>query len=185
MGITERKDQTIKALFSKYLWTENGILTESGDKTFWDRATLYAFRGMFAAGSVDRCMPYFDHYAATRLLGEHVPYSVEAWPEGGQRHLSAENALFCRSVTEGLFGITPVGLRSFEMAPRLPKGWSQMALKNVQAFGSSFDINVVRDGAFEKINIVSGNVPLVKYRWDGKAPIKVKLPGTPADKIDN
>ena len=37
--------------------------------------------------------------------GEHVPYPVEAWPEGNQRHLSAESALYCRIFTEGLFGL--------------------------------------------------------------------------------
>ena len=74
-------------------------------------------------------MDYLCRYSRTRLLGEHVPYAVEAWPEGGQRHLSAESALYARIITEGLFGIRPVGLSAFELTPRLPQGWDSMALR--------------------------------------------------------
>jgi cellobiose phosphorylase len=92
-------------------------------------------------------------------LGEHVPYPVEAWPEGNQRHLSAESALYCRVFTEGLFGIRPTGLRSFDCTPRLPDGWPTMALKNVHAFGGVFDLEISRADA-GKINI--------RLRRDGK-----------------
>ena len=70
-----------------------------------------------------------------RLLGDHVPYAVEAWPEGNQRHLSAESALYCRVVTEGIFGFRPTGLNSFTITPQLPASWNEMSLKNIVAFG--------------------------------------------------
>jgi len=50
VGINDRKEGTIRALFDN-LWEENGVLVEkdhpnpSISKTFWDRGTLYAFRG--------------------------------------------------------------------------------------------------------------------------------------------
>jgi len=135
MGIFDRAPQTIRALFSPYLWTKNGILTAAGDSVFWDRSTLYAFRGLYYAGATDTCNRYFSYYSRTRLLGEHVPYPVEAWPEGDQRHLSAESALYCRVVTEGLFGIDPLGLGKFSFMPRLPAGWHEMSLQHIQAFG--------------------------------------------------
>lgn len=144
MGIYDRRDATLDALFSPQLWTENGILSASGDKTYWDRATLYALRGAYQAGDADRATDYLLKYTAKRLLGEHVPYAVEAWPEGGQRHLSAESALYGRIVTEGLFGIRPTGLRSFTLTPQLPTGWNTMALRRIRAFGSDFDICVSR-----------------------------------------
>lgn len=144
MGILNRKEETRKALLSSYLWTENGILTEAGSKTFWDRATLYAFRGLFNSGATEQLMPYFSYYSTTRLLGKHVPYPVEAWPEGGQRHLSAESGLYCRVIIEGMFGINPVGLNKFELSPQLPKDWDFMKLKNIMAFGGNFDIEVRR-----------------------------------------
>ena len=175
MGITERKDETIKALFSDHLWTSNGILTESGSKTFWDRSTLYAFRGLMAGGATDRCMPYFNYYSATRLLGEHVPYPVEAWPEGNQRHLSAESALYCRAITEGLFGINPTGLNKFTMTPWLPKGWNYMRLKKIKAFNRSFDLEVTRQGANESVVIKSDNGKLIKKTWNGKNPLLIEL----------
>lgn len=144
VGIYDRAKGTIDALFSPRLWTKNGLLTQAGSKTFWDRSTLYALRGVFMAGEVEKAIEFLKRYSATRLLGEHVPYAVEAWPEGGQRHLSAESGLYARIFTEGIFGIRPTGLRSFSMAPRLPQEWNKMALRNIRAFGSDFDIEIVR-----------------------------------------
>ena len=152
MGIHERAQGTIQALFSPRLWTENGMLTQAGSETFWDRSTLYALRGVYAAGNPDKATEFLHFYSNARLLGEHVPYAIEAWPEGSQRHLSAESGLYARIVTEGLFGIRPTGFRAFELTPQLPTDWNQMALRRIRAFGSCFDIEVNRskDG---KINI--------------------------------
>jgi hypothetical protein len=144
VGIEERAKGTTEALFSPRLWTENGLLTQSGDKTFWDRSTLYALRGAFIAGETEKAYTFLKHYSDTRLLGDHVPYAVEAWPEGGQRHLSAESALYGRIYTEGIFGIRPTGFRSFTFSPRLPSEWNNMALRKVRAFNSDFDIEVNR-----------------------------------------
>lgn len=176
MGITNRKEETIKALFSNYLWSPNGILTESGSRIFWDRSTLYAFRGLFASGATNECMKYFSYYSSTRLLGEHVPYPVEAWPEGDQRHLAAESALYCRVVTEGLFGITPTGLNKFTIAPWLPKGWNYMKIKNIKAFNRTFDIEISRKGSGETITVKMANGIVITKEWKMKDPITVVLP---------
>lgn len=143
-GINTRAAGTIKALFSSRLWTNNGLLTEAGSQTFWDRSTLYALRGVFMAGEVKKATEFLKSYSATRLLGNHVPYPVEAWPEGGQRHLSAESGLYGRIFTEGMFGIRPTGLHSFSMIPRLPQEWNHMSLHKIKAFNSEFDIKVIR-----------------------------------------
>jgi hypothetical protein len=144
VGIYDRKEATINALFSPRLWTENGLLTQAGTETYWDRSTLYGFRGVIACGEVDKAMDYLKFYSNRRLLGEHVPYAIEAWPEGSQRHLSAESGLYCRIFTEGLFGIRPTGLHSFDLTPRLPQEWDEMSLNQVCAFGKKFDIHVQR-----------------------------------------
>ncbi len=146
VGITQRAEGTVAALFSPRLWTADGLATEAGNKIFWDRSTLYALRGVFAAGQTETGLRYLGTYIRRRLLGEHVPYPVEAWPEGDQAHLAAESALFCRVVTEGLFGIRPCSLRSFYCNPRLPAAWPGMALRQVKAFGRSFDLEVRRAG---------------------------------------
>ncbi len=155
MGIYRRSIGTADALLSERLWSENGVLTAEGDATYWDRATLYAFRGLLAAGHGDRAMPYLSGYSQRRLLGEHVPYPVEAYPEGGGRHLSAESGLYCRVFTEGMFAIRPTGLNSFSMTARLPQGWDCMSLEHVRAFGGDFDICVRRDGSKLRV-VVSG-----------------------------
>lgn len=143
-GITKRASGTTAALTGPELMTVNGCLTEQGSDVFWDRATLYALRGIFYSGGTDKALEIFHRFSAHRLLGDHVPYAVEAWPEGSQRHLSAESGLYCRVVTEGLFGIRPTGLRSFTMNVSLPSGWDSMKLKHIRAFGSDFDLEVFR-----------------------------------------
>ena len=144
MGIDERAESTIRALFSPRLWTENGLLTQAGTSTFWDRSTLYALRGVYIAGATEKATAFLHDYSRTRLLGAHVPYAIEAWPEGEQRHLSAESGLYGRIITEGLFGIRPTGLHRFTLTPRLPENWDHMALRRIRAFGSDFDIDVKR-----------------------------------------
>jgi len=158
VGINERADGTVDALFSPRLWSENGLLTQEGDSTFWDRSTLYALRGAYTVGATDKATQYLRQYSAKRLLGDHVPYAIEAWPEGNQRHLSAESGLYARIITEGLFGIRPIGLGDFSLSPRLPSDWDYMNLRHVKAFGRDFDIEVRRTGNnMLKLTLISGH----------------------------
>ncbi|RPD99975.1 six-hairpin glycosidase-like protein [Aureibaculum marinum] len=149
VGINTRKDDTIKALFEK-LWSENGLHVENNDenldisKIFWDRATLYALRGTFLAGATEPSLEKLKNFSEKRLLGDRVPYVVEAFPEGNMAHLSAESGLYCRVITEGMFGIIPTGLKSFKFTPRLPKEWNEMSLNRIKAFGEDFSIEVKR-----------------------------------------
>ena len=145
VDIFDRKKGTIEALFSPRLWTEDGLASLAGNKTFWDRSTLYGLRGVFAAGETENALTFLRYYSKRRLLGEHVPYAVEAYPEGNQRHLSAESGLYCRIFTEGMFGMRPIGFNSFFCTPRLPVTWNTMALRNIHSFGNVFDLGVRRD----------------------------------------
>lgn len=175
MGVYTRAQGTIDALFSPRLWTNDGLLTQAGTETFWDRSTLYALRGTIAAGEVAKGIDFLKKYSRRRLLGNHVPYAIEAWPEGNQRHLSAESGLYCRIYTEGLFGIRPTGLSSFEMTPRLPAEWDYMNLNKVRAFESDFDIRVSRTGKKLHVEVLeAGKVVLKKNIEEGKT-IKVRL----------
>lgn len=153
MGISERNDGTIAALISPRLWTVDGLSTQAGDTVFWDRSTLYGFRALFIAGQTELGLELLSAYSRRRLLGEHVPYAVEAYPEGDQRHLSAESTLYGRVITEGLFGLVPTGLASFACTPRMPAGWPIMSLKNVNAFGHCFDLEVKR-GSGTEISVI-------------------------------
>jgi cellobiose phosphorylase len=105
-------------------------------------------------------MTFLHAYSNRRLLGDHVPYPVEAYPEGSQRHLSAESGLYCRVFTEGLFGIRPTGFQSFRMTPRLPEAWPYMRLRHVRAFGHDFDIVVERAGDMVKITISENGIEI-------------------------
>jgi len=176
VGIFDRAEGTTDALFSPKLWTNQGLLTQAGTQTFWDRSTLYGLRGVFAAGAIDRGLKYFTDYSNRRLLGDHVPYAVEAWPEGNQRHLSAESALYCRVVTEGIFGFRPTGLNSFTITPQLPKVWDKMSLKNIIAFGGrKIDIEISRSGEKIKIDVVSDNKNVKSIKADNGEKVGIKL----------
>lgn len=176
VGIYDRKKGTIDALFSPRLWTADGLATEAGKITFWDRSTLYALRGVFAAGETEKAMDFLKYYSQRRLLGEHVPYAVEAYPEGNQRHLSAESGLYCRIYTEGLFGMRPTGFNSFDCTPRLPKEWNQMALNKINAFGSQFDLLVERtEGNKLKISISQAGKKAKIYLINEGATTKIVL----------
>ena len=175
VGIFDRKEGTINALFSPHLWTENGLLTQAGSETFWDRSTLYALRGVYACGATEKATEYLKFYSNQRLLGEHVPYAIEAWPEGSQRHLSAESGLYGRIITEGMFGIRPTGLKSFTFTPRLPSEWNSMNLRKIKAFNTTFDIEVLRENGKQLVTVKSeGKTLLHKAIKEGEI-VSVKL----------
>ncbi|MEM9235361.1 MAG: hypothetical protein AAGB14_01180 [Verrucomicrobiota bacterium] len=151
VGLHERKDATIKGLFEN-LWSDNGVHVEknSGNEKvsniFWDRGTLYALRGTFIAGETAISLDKLQQFSGKRLLGDRVPYVVEAYPEGDMAHLSAESALYCRVFIEGLFGLKPTGFRKFDLTPRLPEGWDTMSLSKIRGFEDNFDLQVNRKG---------------------------------------
>jgi len=173
MGINDRRKGTLDALFGK-LWTPNGVRVELNPNQkdpglFWDRGTLYAFNGAFKAGAADRALARLDSYSKTRLIGSHVPYVVEAWPEGDMAHLSAESALYCRIFTEGLLGISPTGFKSFRMTPRMPSKWNRYSIEHIRAFDSDFDVSVEKKNGKIRVEIRErGKILLDKTVGDGE-----------------
>ncbi|MBC7936396.1 MAG: six-hairpin glycosidase-like protein [Rhizobacter sp.] len=172
MGINQRNEGTLDALFNK-LWTDNGVrielaATAGKPEVFWDRGTLYSFRGAFKAGAADRALKKLHAYSKTRLTGFHVPYVVEAWPEGNMAHLSAESALYCRIYTEGILGLRPTGFHSFTLQPQLPADWNVFSIKKIAAFNNVFDVLVNRQGDYLDVSVEhSGKIFLKKKIKNG------------------
>ncbi|MBR2168951.1 MAG: hypothetical protein IJ952_01055, partial [Alistipes sp.] len=176
VGIYDRAEATMNAMFKSDLYTKDGLLTAQNSTTFWDRSTLYAFRGGYAAGYADFMTKELSYYSNRRLLGDHVPYPIEAWPEGRQRHLSAESGLYCRIITEGMFGIRPTGMRSFELKPEIPSDWEYARLKSVRAFGGNFDIDVKRLAADKlSVTVTEKGGKTQTFKVKPGTTIKVKL----------
>jgi hypothetical protein len=175
VDIMDRKEGTIAALFSPRLWTEDGLASLAGNKTFWDRSTLYGLRGAFAAGETEKALTFLTYFSRRRLLGEHVPYAVEAYPEGNQRHLSAESGLYCRIYTEGMFGMRPTGFNSFKCTPRLPVAWDKMALRNIHSFGHVFDMEVARVGTGKLVIAIKSDGKEKKYSIREGATREIRL----------
>jgi cellobiose phosphorylase len=131
---------------------------------------------VFAAGATDKALKYLTDYSNRRLLGDHVPYAVEAWPEGNQRHLSAESALYCRVITEGIFGFRPTGLNSFSLTPQLPSAWNEMSLENITAFGGKIlSIYVKRDEKNIEVTISVNGKPYKNIVTENGRILEVKL----------
>jgi hypothetical protein len=146
-GIDERRQGTIDALFDNALWSEYGMLTEEGTKTVWDRSGLFTFKAAFSeSGAPGRGEEKFLRYCADRLLGDHVPYAIEAYPDANMQQLSGESALFCLIITEGLLSIEPEGLRRFSFLPRLPLNLDHLSLRRVWLCGAAWDIEVEKKG---------------------------------------
>jgi hypothetical protein len=175
VNLLDRKEGTLNALFSKGLWTTDGLATQSGETTFWDRATLYGLRGSFAAGETKRGLEFLKYYSERRLLGEHVPYPVEAFPEGNQRHLSAESGLYCRIFTEGLFGIRPTGLNQFTVTPQMPDDWKIMKLRNTHGFQHTYNIEVERVDAKIRVKVTAEKGVIFDQTVQNGTPCNVKM----------
>ncbi len=165
MGIDTRLNGTREALLSK-LWTDNGILVELNPDSedadvFWDRGTLYAFRGIFKAGELDQSLDRLMAYSEKRLLGERVPYVVEAYPENDMRHLSAESALYCRIFIEGLLGLEHTGFSSYKIKAQLPDDFDFLDLDKLGLADAQFDISLKRQKNKIKVQVVSDSKVLV------------------------
>lgn len=145
-GLYSRAEGTVAALTSDYLFRRDGMLTTEDNGTIWDRSTLYALRGLYAAGYTEKATECLEIYSENRLLGERVPYPVEAYPEGGKRHLSGESALYCKIFTEGILRLEPTGLSSFTLCPSLPASIDHLTMTGIHAHGGVFDVQVTADG---------------------------------------
>ena len=129
MGVFDRAEGTLAAI-ENTLWNNNGCKTHEGDNTAWDRSTLYFIASLFRAGQTEKAFTLLKGYSENRLLGERVPYPVEAYPEGNMRHLSAESALYCRVITDGLLNIA-FNKDGFSFRKNVPFIAGGVSLKNV------------------------------------------------------
>ena len=179
VGFDRRARGTAAALKSERLKKPCGLLTRSGEKTFWDRSLLYAVRGLFYVGLADDALEMLTEYTAARLYGEHVPYPIEAFPEGNGAHLSAESALYVRIFTEGVMGFRPVGFRAFTLKANLPSAWDEFSVRNFIYADVTLHICMKRSGQGIAIDI-----PQIGYHADTfpNQTVTVTLPGkeTPA-----
>ena len=140
MGILDRAQDTLAAI-EDTLWTDCGLRSTEGEEITWDRSTLYFITSLFRAGYTEKAFSMLKEYSKKRLLGDRVPYPVEAYPEGNMRHLSAESALYCRVFTDGLLNITfdDNGISYRKNLPFLPGG---LSLKNIFLDGEYRDIEI-------------------------------------------
>ncbi|MEL6593591.1 MAG: six-hairpin glycosidase-like protein, partial [Bacteroidota bacterium] len=180
MGIETRKEGTLDALFDK-LWTDNGILVQydpslkAEEQIFWDRATLYALRGALKVGENELALQKLQHYSHKRLLGDHVPYPIEAYPENNMKHLSAESALYCRIYLEGLLGIEPISFEEISLRPSLPSGWDQLSLRAVYLLGEAYDLQLQREGEQIRLRLQQGEQTIYDQLISEGSTVSIKL----------
>ncbi len=152
MGIIEREDATLDAMLSPKLWPNRmqggDILAESTRETEWGRETYYALRTLFKAGRTEVALDTTRRVVDAQIFGPRGPY-----PDEDAIDMLCPGSLYPRAFTEGMFGIVPTGLDSFECTPWLPEGWPRMALRDLRAFGRSWDLVVEREGGRQKVTI--------------------------------
>jgi hypothetical protein len=155
MGITNRQEATMAALLSDKLWPHRqkgaDILAESTRPTEWGRETYYALRVLFKAGRTEEAIDLTRRVVQAQIFGARGPY-----PDEDAIDMLCPGSLYPRVFTEGVFGIVPTGLDSFECTPWLPKAWPRMALRDVRAFGRAWDLVVEREGALQKVTVSIG-----------------------------
>lgn len=140
MGIYDRAKGSMDAI-DKLLWKDGGCISTENEKIMWDRSALYYIATLFRTKDSERGYAKLVELSTARLLGERVPYVVEAYPEYNMRHLSAESALFCRIITDGLLNIS-FDANGFNVNPSLPKEMKHVSFKNVYLNKCYYDIEV-------------------------------------------
>jgi hypothetical protein len=175
MGITERKDATVAALLSDKLWPNRmdgaDILAESTRPTEWGRETYYALRVLFKAGRTEEALDLTRRVVRTQVFGHKGPY-----PDEDAIDMLCPGSLYPRVFIEGMFGIVPTGLDSFECTPWLPKAWPRMALRDLRAFGRAWDVVVERDGEQLKVTVTSGGKTVLSANGAAGKTYPVTLP---------
>lgn len=156
MDITERQQETVDAMISDKLWPNRlkggDILADSKRETEWARETYYALRVLFKAGRTEEAITLTKCVVKAQVFGNEGPY-----PDEDAIDMLCPGSLYPRIFTEGVFGIVPTGLKSFECTPWLPKDWPKMALRDMRAFGGAWDMVVQRDGKQQKITVTNNN----------------------------
>lgn len=166
MGITGRQDATLDAMMSDRLWPSRmngGDILAASDRreTEWGRETYYALRVLFKAGRTEPALDLTRRVVKAQIFGPRGPY-----PDEDAIDMLCPGSLYPRVFTEGLFGIVPTGLDSFECTPFLPAGWPRMALRDVKAFGATWDLMVAREGDRQTVTVTSGG----RTVYSGSAP---------------
>jgi hypothetical protein len=175
MGVTERRDGTVAALTSDRLWPDRhrggDILAESTRPTEWGRETYYALRVLFKAGRTEEALDLTRRVVRAQMFGGNGPY-----PDEDAVDMLCPGSLYPRVFTEGMFGIVPTGLDSFDCTPWLPREWPRMALRDVRAFGRAWDLVVERDGERQKVTVTCRGSTLLSAGGPAGTTFPVKFP---------
>ena len=140
MGISERAEGSLTAI-DKLLWRNGSCLSTENENITWDRSALYYIAACFRSGYKELGYNKLKEISETRLLGERVPYVIEAYPEYNMRHLSAESALYARTITDGLLNVE-FTKEGFKLNPMLPKELKHVTIKNIFISGELYNIEI-------------------------------------------
>lgn len=172
MGLMNRKEGTIDALFSPKLWVEDARSSSAGSKVVstdkgegWPRETYYTLRAAFKAGDTEQALAKTMLAVRSAMLSRRGPYMDE---DSGD--LLSPNVLYLSVITEGLFGIEPQSFARFACTPRLPAHWPAMRLSNIFLMGRTVDLAVERAGSELKLAVSqSGQTLFSKTAPEGTA----------------
>ena len=139
MGIDHNVKDTLKSINDK-LWFNGSCRSTEREDIVWDRSCLYYIATLFRCGYIDEAWDKLLIYSENRLLGERVPYAIEAYPEFNMRHLSAESGLYCRIITDGILDIK-FKKKGFTINPKL-KTNQNFRITNLCCNGKYYTIDI-------------------------------------------
>lgn len=142
VGINDYSFGTVEALYGEELYYDGTLKTASNRNVAWDRSLLFALRGSFKAGYMDKSYEVLREYTYSRFLGRHAPYPYEAYPEGNKRHLSSESLLYARIFIEGILGLVCEGFGKFSVTPHIPSEWTTFKVKGLVLADMPIDISI-------------------------------------------
>ena len=161
MEIYDHKEDIVNTIMNDSIYTENGFKTIDNCDTYWDRVTLMAIRGLFNANYPELAYEILKKYSENRLLKDHVPYAVEAYPEGNQAHLAAESALYARIFLEGILGFEQLGFDKFILKISLPNELNYININKIRYGKKIFDININKENDLLRLRIDKLNIDLL------------------------
>lgn len=138
-----KKDEVINSLLNSPLFINGNFLTTTQCDVYWDRVTLMAIRGLY--NSSYNAYNLLINYTENRLLKDHVPYPIEAYPEGNKAHLSAESALYCRLIVEGMLNYEVENENNFSLTLHLDKSQKSIQLLNFYTNGKIINIKIKKE----------------------------------------
>lgn len=144
------------------------VHTRGSEERVWTLPTGVLTLAEFRYGSVERGLQLLRSIGETLQRGMLGAYS-ELIPEGGELMQLWSAAMMIRGLVEGLWGLRPRAQQDLvELAPKLPSGWTFMALRDLRLGDHTLTLTLRGEGLTLALH--------PSRRGEGERALRVQLP---------